>query len=246
MLKQYYKTMIRTPAVIFVLLFLLSYALLPLAVPKVLAVTVMDPSASSLVKNYWYFFSIFSVAIVVIPSNFIYSQNNRKFFHNENIVMRFNGPARFWRNKLLFLLLDSAIFIIYLYMLLFLSFSLKNGIGELKNLTELLICFFLNIMGIFTFGLLFQFAFILTRNSSFGFLIAYVFVIYDFFTTLRSDVGLPSGYIRRSLALFPEQYAVNVTNLFVMITIQTIIVLLSIFAMDRMDFLTPEDNKDVS
>lgn len=247
MSRQYYKTMFHTPAVIVILLMLAAYSLIPCFNKDILKLTYPLVSSTQNIPffnaNYWSFFSISVVTLVLTPLYAIFSQSNCAFFQKESIITRFDNYLSYWKYKMIYLLTDTAIFVLFLYLLILLRLLFFKQSAEFTgNLLNLLVCFPLNITGFLVFGAISQFIYALTGNNALSFFTAYLLAAYDFFADHMGWVGI---YIKRSLFVWPNYYSKNLINLIIMVVTLTTFILLFVCFLSSRDCLTPKENKDV-
>lgn len=248
MIKNYYKLMFHRPSVFLVLVILIIYALFPFFIKNFFVYTSpalsMGEKTTLLNANYWSYFWYPAITTLIIPMYAIFSQYSRIIFEKESVISRFDNYYTYCKNRFLLLIADTAIFVIYIHLILLIRFFILGGIiNSAIDIISILLCIILNILGFFTFGLIFQLVDNITGNAVIGFFLSYAFVLYDFFS---DRMGWQPSYIGRSLSIWPNNISANIMNICIMLLILLIIITIAISVMLHKDNLIPMEKKDVS
>lgn len=248
MLKKYYKSMFHSPlilAIFFILLILSLLVLFPRSGMAAFLLGTNKSQATRFDRFYISFFNLNCASVLLFPLYALYCQYNRIFFQKESVIVRFDDHYLYWKRKIIFLAIDTVIFVLFIHLLIILRFLIFN---ESKALLDSILCYSLiiplNIMGFLTFGLTFQFTFAFTGNTAVSFLFSYIFIIYD---VAAYNSGWPvTIYPVRTIGIVPENYSANIINLFIMLIALTVLIAVCVSVLAKKDCLIPKEKKDAA
>lgn len=203
MLKQYLRTMIHSKTTIGVTLSLFIYALIPAFHVDLLSSTAWETTPSFFNANYASFFFIYGATFFTVPFFFIFLQPNRTFFERDCVVVRFGNSRRYWKFRMLITALESVLYVLFLYLLIFLrAVYFGQSAGFFNGILFLLEAAVSQISVFFLLAMIFCFFSYLTHHTVLAFAFAYFFVASDY-TVRQTGLGMEL-FALRAIAITPD------------------------------------------
>jgi hypothetical protein len=126
-------------------------------------------------------FGMWSVAFIEVPFFILCLLFSQDFFLNSAVRVRFGSNQKFWCQWLKVMLLESAAYVIYLYLLLFLRLAVAGQWSGMRGQrTFLLQGFILQVLTFLLMDILFCAITFIGRNSVLGAAVVYAFVLLDY------------------------------------------------------------------
>lgn len=239
MLKDYLRLRAREKSTVFVFGFAVIYAALGCFRRGLLPTSTPEQSRSLFLPNLYSFFLPIVFAFLFAPLFLVLIRGNLSFFSKPCVLVRFGGFQKCWKLQTLFLLLESAGFVLAQYVLILLRgvpFRLMPEFA--RNAGVLAACAVLQIAGYFFCALLFSVLASLLRSTVLGFLLTYLFVVADYFVYCFSSVG--SLLCDRLIFEVPGREGAFPAPLLCAVPVLFLLGLLAGHALGRRDFLTKE------
>ncbi|ARP50132.1 hypothetical protein B6259_04105 [Ruminococcaceae bacterium CPB6] len=124
---------------------------------------------------------MWSVAFIEVPFFILCLLFSQDFFLNSAVRVRFGSNQKFWCQWLKVMLLESAAYVIYLYLLLFLRLAVAGQWSGMRGQrTFLLQGFILQVLTFLLMDILFCAITFIGRNSVLGAAVVYAFVLLDY------------------------------------------------------------------
>ncbi|MVB10282.1 hypothetical protein CAFE_09640 [Caprobacter fermentans] len=213
---------------------LLLYSVIAYFNPNILALTAWGENPRFYLANYAGFFFWFATLFIVLPLYSVYLQPNFNYFQNINVFYRYGRLKKYWHTRLRITLLESVLFVSYLYLLILLRAGYFHQISRyIDNINFFLKSYLLQILAFCLFALLYTFFTDIFNKSILGFACAYFIFVYDY---IAVNTGLPKINMLCAISFRPEDLPIY-WPLFIMIA-----ALIILFAVLGMALLKRRDN----
>jgi hypothetical protein len=247
-IKYYYRALFRSPAVVFSAVILFVYAFLPLFAPEFYQ-NLSSGETLVVFLNFKSYFKQSPAVLVVCPAYAAFIQANRVFFEKESVLIRYANNFIYWKARLFRLLCDTVVFVSYIYCIMGGRLFLSGKGNELSLVWQNLpLAAVLAVLGLYLFGVIFQFLSAFTGRSALAFLLAYPTVLYESFKNIARP-PLPDGYFVRAVCspsiLNGMQYTQhNLMTICEMIFVLTVLIACVLPILVRREHLIPKEKKD--
>lgn len=202
----------RIGVAIFFALFL--FTLLPLLSKDIMYA--MDPLKVSpdLERNYYYFFSEFTVTFLLSPLFYLWLEFQNSYFNKTYLILRIRDINKYFLTRVLLIAAESLIFTAFIYILiLFREICFDNHFAIIDYM-GLFGKFTLQFFGFFTLALIFFFMANIFNSPLIGFIISYFFVIVDY-TLIENQIDFSLIAFRTLCQPFRENKNYLFTLLFI-------------------------------
>ena len=177
--------------------------MIPIFNVNLLSSTAWETTPSFFNANYASFFFIFGATFFTVPFFFIFLQPNRTFFERDCVVVRFGSCRSYWKSRTLIIALESAIYVLFLYLLMFLrAVYFGQSARFFEGIAFLLKAAFSQMAVFFLLAMIFCFCSYLTHHTVLAFACAYFFVASDY-TVRQTGLGVEL-FALRAIALTPD------------------------------------------
>lgn len=142
-------------------------------------------------------FGMWSVTFIEVPFYILSLLFGQDFFLNSAVRVRFGSNQKFWCQWLKVMLLESAAYVIYLYLLLFLCLAVAGQWSGVRGQeTFLLQGFILQVLTFLLMDILFCAVTFIGRNSVLGAAVVYTFIMVDFVVASTKAIMNPKFFLK--------------------------------------------------
>lgn len=219
MLKQYFSLKVKSRYFMFSIFVLACYTLLACFNKGIIYLQMRIYNHPFFLANFDNFFSSAPVSFILCPIFFILRKDSYDFFGKPSVMIRFSNHTKWWQSCMLVIVIESTMFVSYLYLLLLLRTLYFHKISDtFKYIKIIAKCYTLQVLGFISLALIFCFFSFFFRSALAGFAVAYSFVIIEFF--------LSNWYTFGIFIIYLIEVAVNTLDFYVPLLITTIILIL--------------------
>lgn len=240
MLKRYFCTSLKSKTTVAVFIALICYAIIPVFDVNLLSSTAWEATPSFFNANYANFFFIYGITFIVVPLFFVFLQPNRTFFEKDCIIVRFGSYRKYWRIRVLVISMESAAYVVFLYLLILLrAVYFGQTVKLLANILFLLKAAVSQTMTFFLLAVIFSILSDITNNAVIAFACSYALVANDY-AVRQTGIGVEL-FALRAITIRPDHMESYISTLFLVISLTLLCYIIFSFVLEARDRLPREE-----
>lgn len=180
MVKRYLRSKVKSKTVIFIIVALLAFSLLPLISTDIIYSVAPYDKTSKLQLNYCYYFSPYTVTFLLSPLYLIWLEFQFRYFDKTYLILRISDIRRYFLTRIFLIAVESLSFTVLIYVFILfreICFDNQFAVSEFPGLAG---NFLIQLSGFFTLALVFYFVSTVLDTTLIGGISTYLFVIADF------------------------------------------------------------------